>query len=162
MKAVSAALLAVSCVFLFTGCKKAEPKFRVEVPAGWQVASDQDQDGDLVKVLVKADDETAKIIAACTPAEKYPMAEMVAQNLAVIAQIGGTITEFNVADDESSVRLAFTAESEKAGQFIGKLVLKKDSSGKGKILTVVALWPAAQDAVMSPVFEKVAASADFK
>jgi len=159
MKTTLSLSLAAACIFLFTGCKKAEPKFQVAVPAGWQVAVDKEQEGDLIKVLANAD---LKIIVACSSAEKYPMEALVAENMAAIAQIGGEITEFNVADDKSSVRLAFTAESEEAGKFIGKLVLKKDSAGKGKILTVVSLWPAAQDAVAGPAFEQVAASADFK
>ncbi len=166
MKTMLSVSLAATCLFLFTGCKKAAPppppKFQVAVPAGWEATDLEAQAGEQAKVLTSAGLERVKIMVACLSAEKNQMETMVAENLAIVAQIGGQVTQFDVAEDGSSVRLAFTAESEQFGTLIGKLLFKKDSSGQGKILTVVSIWPASQDAAASVAFESIAASADFK
>jgi len=167
MKTGLSMLLAVTaCLLFFNGCKKTAPppvpEFQVTVPAGWQVVAENDQEGEQTKILANAGLQTVKIIVACLPSDKYRLEVIVAENLAIISQVGGVITQFDVADDRSSVRLAFTAESEQTGRFVGKLAAKKDSSGRGKVLTIIGLWAEADDAAVSPAFGALAVSADFK
>ena len=154
------AVVLAAGLFVLTGCA---PKFRVDVPQGWKVVDEQqDEAGSMMKMLSPVQDERIKVLVGCSPDEEGAMETAVAQNLAAILQVGGQITEFDAAEDHSVVRLSAIIENEDAGQLTAKLVLKKDSKGKGKMLTIVGIWPADQDAVIGPDFDKIVASADFR
>lgn len=159
MRSMVSALLAMACVSLFTGCKKAEPKFQTAVPAGWQVAQEQDQDGTQVKILANADGDQIQV--ACLPNQDGVIASLLVQTLSLVEQIGGEMTEFVPAEDESGFRVAFTAERKDGVKFIGREVVRV-SSGKDKVVVALGFWPADKDAALAPDFEKVAASVDFK
>lgn len=161
MKSGSIAVMAVLGSFLFLSCKS-EPAFRVTVPGGWTVAAEEAGDGTYTKTLTSDEHKPVAIVVGYASIDKLPMEVILAENLAIINQLDGQVTEFSVAEDKSSVRVAFTAEVGEAGTLIGKLILKRDSAGKGKVVTAIGLWPAAVDGAISPAYDVVAASVDFR
>jgi hypothetical protein len=143
--------------FVLCGCS---PKLRVAVPEGWKVSQEVNENGAQAKVLInEATGATIQVVSDKADASTLPM--LAAQTLALVAQVEGQVTELTVADDESSLRISFVAEREGLGVLhcclVAKLTKKKD-----RAVATTGVWKDDQDKVVSPAFDQIAASADFR
>jgi len=158
MVAKISALLAVS-LLAGTGCS---PKTRIEVPEGWQVRRTvETKDGGNSTVLAPSNGVSAWVIVVCGPlGQNSPRQEYLNVMRSLEdegAQIHATLTD----PDFSHLEIFFGIETEE-GSMRGKVLIKLDSAGHDHLLNVQGIWPAALDDVFTPIFDAVAASADFR
>lgn len=142
---------------LLCGCA---PKMRVAVPEGWKVTQDVSEGKARAQVLTHEATGVA-IQVACDQADESTLPVLAAQILALVANVEGQITEFEAAKDGSSFRLSFTAEREGVGTLRGRMVAKFIKQ-KGMAVATTGIWKADQDQAVSPGFDQIAASADYR
>jgi len=149
-------IAAVVGAMLLCGCA---PKLRVMVPEGWKVT--QDVSEGTARAMVLANEATGVSIQVVSDkADESTLPMLAAQTLSLVAQIEGQVTELAIADDESSLRISFVAEREGLGVLHGRIVAKLVK--KNMAVATTGVWKDDQDKVISPVFDQIAASADFR
>jgi len=160
MRMVLATFTAAAGLFIIFGCKPAGPAFRVEVPRGWKVQRDfDDQKGTQAKFLHPEPDVAGVWIAVvCEPAA--PNTEFL--NVSRSLEDGGArILDLKADALKGAYEMTFAIEDE-TGPARGKIVIKPDSGKHGRTIMLQGLWPEARHAEMTGIFDTVAASADYR
>lgn len=142
---------------LLCGCA---PKLRVTVPEGWKVTQDVSESKARAEILTHEATGVA-IQVACDKADESTLPMLAAQVLGLVANVEGQVTEFEAAKDGSSFGISFTAEREGVGTLRGRMVAKFIKQ-KGMAVATTGIWKDDQDKAVSPGFDQIAASADFR